>query len=257
MNHDSFFNLIEEYAAPSSILFRSIELKVVKHYMPPIAKKSVSIDIGCGDGLSSRILFGKTVTCGLDNDPAELEKARQHNTFQHYICANASSIPLKNTSVDFVFSNSVIEHIPDIHRVLSEISRITKTGGTFLFTSPSDNFVTYSLFSQFGLDRISSLYRNWRQRKFNHYNCLSATAWKSLLKRYNFSVVKSYYYIDQDTAELWDILLVTNWLLEQISRTFARICYQHIFRSMIYKRYTLSHVTGPTGASVCIIAKKI
>ena len=45
------------------------------------------------------------------------------------ICADAANLPLKDKSIDLIFSNAVLEHIHNIHKAVYEMSRITKEGG--------------------------------------------------------------------------------------------------------------------------------
>lgn len=257
MIHDPFFRHVEYYKSPSTILFRSIELKLVKQNLPPIGKKDIIIDIGCGDGLSSRIVFGNTVTYGLDTDKKELAVARSHHTFTTYLEANATDIPLPDNHVDIVFSNSVIEHIEYVNSTLSEISRILKKGGTFIFTSPSNNFVKYSALSLLNGDAITAPYRLWRQKKYNHFNCLSSHEWKQLLRKYNLQTRSVVYYIDKQTAAVWDMLLILNWILEHFSPRLSTTLYTAFLRHVIFKIYKTSGTTDSTGASLCIIAQKI
>lgn len=46
-------------------------------------------------------------------------------------------IPLSDASVDFVFSNMVLEHVDDIDLTLKEINRVLKPGGSSLHLFPS------------------------------------------------------------------------------------------------------------------------
>jgi len=50
------------------------------------------------------------------------------NKIDYRLC-DAANIPLENSSIDIVFTNAVLEHIHDIRKAISEISRVTKLGG--------------------------------------------------------------------------------------------------------------------------------
>lgn len=46
-----------------------------------------------------------------------------------YRFGDAANLPIDDESVDFVFSNAVLEHVHHIHKAIKEIARITKTSG--------------------------------------------------------------------------------------------------------------------------------
>ena len=46
-----------------------------------------------------------------------------------YLRGEASNIAMDNEMVDIVFSNAVLEHVHDVGKAISEISRVTKKGG--------------------------------------------------------------------------------------------------------------------------------
>jgi SAM-dependent methyltransferase len=46
------------------------------------------------------------------------------------VCADAQALPLRTGSVDVCFSSNVLEHVPDPHRMLREMLRVTKPAGT-------------------------------------------------------------------------------------------------------------------------------
>jgi len=46
-----------------------------------------------------------------------------------YLSADVAFLPLNNCSIDYVFSNAVLEHVHKIKKAINEISRVTKPGG--------------------------------------------------------------------------------------------------------------------------------
>ena len=138
MNSRSFFSTIEKFKAPSTILFRSIELKLLKEKLSKISKSDVILDLGCGEGLTALLVFDKKVDYGLDNDPYFVKKAKESNVYKKVLLANAVKMPLKDNCLDLVFSNCVIEHIQDLDAVLREAARILKKKGYFVFTYKDD-----------------------------------------------------------------------------------------------------------------------
>ncbi|PIP62146.1 hypothetical protein COW99_00475 [Candidatus Roizmanbacteria bacterium CG22_combo_CG10-13_8_21_14_all_38_20] len=241
---DKLFEKIEQFQAPSTILFRSIELKLLKQHLAKITKPNARIlDLGCGEGLTAAIVFSRKLDIGLDNHKFFAKLAKESGVYKKVIIGDARKIPLPNKSVDLVFSNCVIEHIGQIDKVFSEVHRVLKPGGKFVFTTPSHNFYKYSIFSKLGLKYISKIYGKLRDKKYSHFNTHSIEEWKNILAKHKLMVDKGYYYITKQEAELWDILL------------YFRI-YKGYFKNLIYSYYKNAKKTDDKGATVCIIAKK-
>src|ERR1035437_2226804 len=89
------------------------------------------LDLGCGDGLFASILFADSIDTGIDPDERELQKAGKTGAYKELIHCPGSEIPKPNASYQTVFSNSVLEHIPDLLPVLAEVHRILVPGGCF------------------------------------------------------------------------------------------------------------------------------
>jgi arsenite methyltransferase len=120
-------------------------------------KSNISaIDIGFGTGfplteLALRLGDSSTVY-GID--PWKEAIARTNKKIDYYGITNikiiegvAESIPLDKNSVDLIVSNNGINNVSDIDKVLSECSRIIKTGGQFIQTMNLDKSM-FEFYSQ-------------------------------------------------------------------------------------------------------------
>jgi arsenite methyltransferase len=121
----------------------------------PINKSVDSIlEIGCGYGRIPLFLSkDKNLKCqkyyGIDISESllrRLVKCKQEYDFFpgaefYIICASAELLPLEENSVDLIISNCVFMHIPEaqIRKLLIEISRVLKPGGTFVFNHSFHN----------------------------------------------------------------------------------------------------------------------
>lgn len=94
------------------------------------------LDLGCGKGIQTQLLArrcGKVT--GLDVGEKAIAEARR--LLAHcpdsgrigFLCVPLEDAGLPAASLDRVFSFSVLEHIPNLDRVLVEIARILKPGG--------------------------------------------------------------------------------------------------------------------------------
>ncbi|MDD3182164.1 MAG: class I SAM-dependent methyltransferase [Alphaproteobacteria bacterium] len=107
--------------------------------------KGKILELGCGSGETMKILtdWGWT-TEGLDFDPAAVSNAvakglnvRQGDLFS---CGYAAD------SFDVVFSNHVIEHVPDPAAVLAECHRILRPGGRCIVVTPNGESIGHRVF---------------------------------------------------------------------------------------------------------------
>lgn len=140
-----------------SVLQRTITDRLIESF-DQIKIKPVSIlDLGSGTGYGSRKLkqqFKKTHIFQIDISDEMLKKSRKQSTFffskNHFLCANASQIPLPENHFDLVFSSLMLQWCNDLDAVFAEVKRVLKPGGVFVFTS-------------FGPDTLKELRESWRQ----------------------------------------------------------------------------------------------
>ena len=102
----------------------------------PRGKKT--LDVGCGGGFLAEELarLGCDVT-GIDPSEKSLEAARAHARTAgldiEYRQAPGERIPFPDGAFDVVYCCDVLEHVADLGKVISEISRVLKPGGVFLY----------------------------------------------------------------------------------------------------------------------------
>ncbi len=125
---------------PATAVWRASEIAHVLQYPFP---EGYGLDLGCGDGRLTKIIFdqaGWREMVGIDLDPNETALAEQLKLYQLIHVAPAHQIPEADNTFDWVFSNSVLEHIPNLDEVLQEVARVLKPGGLFLLTVPGQDF---------------------------------------------------------------------------------------------------------------------
>ncbi|MFZ6664546.1 class I SAM-dependent methyltransferase [Peijinzhouia sedimentorum] len=98
-----------------------------------------------------------------------------------------------NNSFDVIVSIEVMEHVDDLDGYLSEIKRILKPGGKFIWTTPCANRLSvehiYS-YSKGQIDKTDEGYRRWHWEEPTHLRRLRSIEIKSLLQKKGFSKVK-------------------------------------------------------------------
>ena len=139
------------------------------------------IDIGCGDGLYAKILFAEKLDTGIDPDPHELERARALGAYHELIQCHGASVPKSDGTYRTIFSNSVLEHIPDLAPVRKEAHRLPASGRRFFFTVPSPNFERFTainlMLEALGLMALSRRFRAFFNRFWMHYHAYPLEAW--------------------------------------------------------------------------------
>jgi ubiquinone/menaquinone biosynthesis C-methylase UbiE len=190
--------LRENHFDKATIFWRNIEVKVVKKILHSGTARLV-LDLGCGEGEIARAVFGKQLEWGLDNSTEMVKKAKKSGMYKKVLLADAGKISLKDESVEMVFSNSVLEHIKHLDRVLKEVCRILKPGGRLVFTVPSENLSKY-----LGWGR---LYAKIFNHKYNHYHLYGLSKWKQILRKHGFEVINSKSYLSKEDIRHWHRLL--------------------------------------------------
>lgn len=103
------------------------------------------IDLGCGTGYYLFLLSCLPVKLrltGFDNDARAQAEARDFlsNKNIRFVIGDLHKMPFHDNSFDKAVLSEVLEHVEDDDRVLKEISRILKPGGSLTVSVPSQNY---------------------------------------------------------------------------------------------------------------------
>ena len=95
------------------------------------------LDLGSGTGSQTSVLknsFSEAHVTGVDLAMGMLQFSRSQNADSSWCAGDIESLPFKGDSFDLVFSSLAIQWC-DLETVLSEIHRVLKPGGLFVFSS--------------------------------------------------------------------------------------------------------------------------
>ena len=203
-------NILEYYLSQAPIplaLERYLEAKIFQtlKFERPI------LDIGCGEGLFSKILFAEKIDTGIDPNSRELQRAKELDVYEELIQTKGDSIDKPSGSYNTAFSNSVLEHIPDIEPVFKEVHRLLAPGGKFYVTIPTHYFDQYSIINQIimglGFRLAAGKYRQFFNKFWAHYHYYDPEKWALVAKTQGFEVSQIYTYGSKSTCLFNDFLV--------------------------------------------------
>jgi SAM-dependent methyltransferase len=207
MSHNYLSDLLNAYwFAPPVALWRAIEVRVLARqpFLHPL------LDLGCGDGLIAQVIFGRegSIDVGFDPWMSQLLRARRSAMYRHLDCANGQNLPYRSGSFSTVFSNSVLEHIPDPIPVVREAARVLEDGGRFIFTVPSDHFRRlldgYVRRATAGDAKGAEAYAVSVDTFLEHHHYHSPAQWRALLSKCGLGLEAAEYYVPGEVVGLWD-----------------------------------------------------
>jgi SAM-dependent methyltransferase len=169
------------------------------------------LDIGCGDGTFASILFDEAVDLGIDPDRRELSAARRTRAYRELLPCLGSAIPRADGSFRTIFSNSVLEHIPDVEAVCREARRLLAPDGRFYATVPTDNFERYNVGHEglraLGLEGAAAAWRGAFNSFWRHFHAYDRAGWTALFARCGLEVVEAREYCSRAVCLLNDALV--------------------------------------------------
>jgi SAM-dependent methyltransferase len=110
---------------------------LVRHWLRP---ESLILDLGSGrGGLIEQLGHPLEQVVGLDPDLNSLQEHRLKDSHPALNRVNALSqfLPFTEKSFDLIFSSWVLEHLPKPQMDFSQIGRILRPGGVFVFITPN------------------------------------------------------------------------------------------------------------------------
>lgn len=114
----------------------------------PLPKAPVIVDVGCGQGISFRLLadaFQPRRIVGIDYHEPSLALAAQAGsriaTETELLHGDCAALPLPDASADIVFCHQTFHHLVEQERALAEFRRVLKPGGVLLFAESTEAYI--------------------------------------------------------------------------------------------------------------------
>ncbi len=162
---------------PDSIRAKAIKLSGIKTGL-------VTVDLGAGTGfMSEELLKSDNSVIAVDQSQNMLDvmnnKFGTQSKFRT-VLAEATNLPLKDNSVDFVFANMYLHHLENPQLAIKETYRILKPGGKFIVTDLDEHNHDFLVTEQFDIwkgfhrDEIYFWFEKARFQKIS-VDCLNET----------------------------------------------------------------------------------
>jgi SAM-dependent methyltransferase len=177
---------------PEMALHKAIELEALK----PMDRQGRGLDLGCGNGQVGGVLRSETRLedlHGVDLMAYNGPLARE-NGYRSFVAGNIEVLPYADLCFDYVFSICVLEHIPDLRKVLKETLRVLKPEGQLSFTTPAPRFrvstLGYLFWSALGQEQRAQRFQERRDLQSAHFHYRSAEAWTEHLTELGFTEIE-------------------------------------------------------------------
>lgn len=104
-----------------------------RRILQPHESDSAILDVGCGNGIFARALFGTKPVIGVDfsRHMCQLAQIKGMTVYQ----ADALALPFADAQFDLVYSAEVLQHIADLPALLAEFARVCRPGGHIVIST--------------------------------------------------------------------------------------------------------------------------
>ena len=186
--------------------FRSLLRAVEAQFYQDIYLEAPTLDLGCGEGHFADLTFDRKIDMGLDPSRESLQEARQRQAYHLLTEADAGQMPFPDRYFASAFSNSVLEHIPHVEKVLGETARVLKPDALFVFCVPNhrfNDFLSIAMFlDKLRLTALAKLYRAFFTYISRHRHMDSPETWTDRLEQAGFTVEKWWHYFPSDALAM-------------------------------------------------------
>lgn len=110
-----------------------------------LVKNKKVLDLACGEGYGSNLLASTAASvAGIDIDQSVIEaaKSKYKGSNLEFITGNVEQLVFADHEFDVIVSFETIEHISKPEKMMDEIKRILKPGGSLIISTPDKNNYT-------------------------------------------------------------------------------------------------------------------
>ena len=244
---ESYLNAF--WLRPETAVFQFKECRIVQKMFSRVFEPPF-LDIGCGDGVNTSFLLGwnfagdfdvyqqldlhaddiydavphrpitthvvkpgRPIDYGMDIKLSMVHRAKLLGTFCRLLQADASSLPLDNSSVGCIYSNVIRDFDGEmLDAVLEECARVLRPGGHLIFSSPTEDYKESLFYYPRGAmyrrqsnDELADLYMKLdRGRSLFCRQQVPLADWEARLSRFGLGIVENVEFAPPALLQLWD-----------------------------------------------------
>lgn len=265
VNNSADERILKDYLSCAPVVLALIRAIDCRYFLEAKIEGRI-LDLGCGDGLFTKILFKSSrdrVFAGIDLNLIELKKAKESNVYRYLVDGNITNLPFQSNYYDAVISNSVLEHVQDIDLAIKEINRILKTGGYLVFTVPSQYLSQHLFFSavmkKIGLAYFATRYNAFKNKIWKHLHIYPAKVWIDKLNAHSLNIIRLNYIHPQAVTRICDIFTLFGAVSLLWRKLFNRlVLFPGNFRGWLLSNFfrDLYYLESEEGSTLFIIAQK-
>lgn len=131
-----YFSKIYDYVNP---IFYSEEMRKKVVDMANLSEGSLVLEVGCGTGFTTYEIVrrvGESNVVAVDLTPEQMIKAVERFGNTNFVLGDAENLPFKDNTFDAAISAGSIEYWPNPQKGVSEMARVTKSGGRVVILAP-------------------------------------------------------------------------------------------------------------------------
>lgn len=145
--------------------------------LAPVPEAGVWLDLGCGRGEDLILVASKQPSSalqliGLDSSKKSIVAAKEQRTrdprIEFLVHDVASGLPFESNAVDVVYSNNLLECLPDRDAFVREIVRVLKPEGWVVMAHWDWDSQVFDSTDKVLARRLVSLFSDWQQPWMNH-----------------------------------------------------------------------------------------
>ena len=134
--------------SPSNKKIMNVQKKIIRNLVSSSTGKKI-LDVACGTGFFFKE-YGQKEVYGIDISEEMLKIAKLNNPLNTKVLkvGDALHLPFKDNFFDVTITNRFLMHTPEFSRIISEMVRVTKKGGSIILDLPNKNSISY-IFTKF------------------------------------------------------------------------------------------------------------
>ncbi|MGV8169304.1 MAG: class I SAM-dependent methyltransferase [Candidatus Nanoarchaeia archaeon] len=120
---------------------RELEQPAMYKLVPKNLKNKKVLDIGCGPGIHLKEYIRRGAEgYGIDISEEMIALAKKHCPKGNFTTGNIRKLKFADHSFDIITSSLALDHVPNLDEAASEIKRVLKKEGLFIFSAPHPTF---------------------------------------------------------------------------------------------------------------------